>query len=376
MGVRLLVATLMSNTFRKMTLSYVATEAARQPAKEKINRPRNEPLLRAARETQKANAPSRFRHDLRFGKAAQEAAQGRKTMKNVLKTMIAATMLASTATVAMADGAKIFVIGGKADDPFWSIVKRGAEDAGKVVSAEGGSVTWLGPQNYDNLGVDAAELIRQAIDQKADAIVAPDWVPAAMDPAFQAVKAAGIPFIVYNAGGIKAADRLGAMNYIGAVDYLGGVAGGDYLAKAGHKNGVCVNSLPGAANIEDYCKGFVDGIKKAGGKADVLPLPATAEGNVTAVTQAVRAYLLQHADVDAIFATANLDAVGIVQGVAQAGKAGKAHLCGINFDQAILAQISAGTQDCAIDQQGYQQGFYAVSILNGYVNYGLTIPTR
>ena len=28
------------------------------------------------------------------------------------------------------------------------------------------------------------------------------------------------------------------------------------------------------------------------------------------------------------------------------------------------------------DQQGYQQGFYAVSILNGYVNYGLTIPTR
>jgi simple sugar transport system substrate-binding protein len=31
---------------------------------------------------------------------------------------------------AMADGAKIFVVGGKPDDPFWSIVKRGAEDAG------------------------------------------------------------------------------------------------------------------------------------------------------------------------------------------------------------------------------------------------------
>jgi len=297
-------------------------------------------------------------------------------VKKTIKFVLAAALLASTATVALADGAKIFVVGGKADDPFWSIVKRGAEDAGKVVSAEGGKVVWLAPQNYDNLGVDAAELIRQAIDQKADAIVAPDWAPAAMDPAFQAVKAAGIPFIVYNAGGIQAADRLGAMNYVGAVNYLGGVAGGDYLAKAGHKSGVCVNSLPGAANIEDYCKGFGDGIKKAGGKSDVLPLPATAEGNVTAVAQAVRAYLLQHPDVDAIFATANLDAVGIVQGIAQAGKAGKAHLCGINFDQAILAQIAAGTQDCAIDQQGYQQGFYAVSILNGYVNYGLSIPTR
>lgn len=275
-----------------------------------------------------------------------------------------------------ANAAHIFVVGGKPDDPFWSIVKRGAEDAGKVVAAEGGSVTWLGPQNYDNLGPDAAELIRQAIDQHADAIVAPDWVPEAMDPAFKAVVAAHIPLVVYNAGGIQAADRLGALNYVGAVDYKAGVAGGDYLGKAGNLNGVCVNSLPGAANIEDYCKGFAEGITKAGGKAEVLPLPATAEGNVTAVTQAVRAYLLQHPNINAVFTTANLDAVGAVQAVAQAGKNGKVKICGINFDQAILSNIGNGSQACAIDQQGYQQGFYAVSILNGYVNYGLTIPTR
>ena len=284
-------------------------------------------------------------------------------------------MAASTAS-AWADGAKIFVIGGKADDPFWSVVKRGAEDAGIVAKARGGSVTWLAPQNYDNLGPDAAELIRQAISQHADAIVAPDWVPAAEDPAFQSVKEAGIPFIVYNAGGIQAADKLGALNYVGAVDYKAGVAGGEYLGKHGGKSGVCVNSLPGAANIEDYCRGFKDGMTSAGGKADVLPLPATAEGNVTAVTQAVRAYLLQHPTVDSVFTTANLDAVGAAQAVAQSGKGGKVQICGVNFDEAILSQISAGTQACAVDQQGYQQGFYAVAILNGYVNYGLTIPTR
>ena len=284
-------------------------------------------------------------------------------------------MFASTAG-AWADGAKIFVIGGKADDPFWSIVKRGAEDAGIVAKARGGSVTWLAPQNYDNLGPDAAELIRQAISQHADAIVAPDWVPAAEDPAFKSVKDAGIPFIVYNAGGLEAADRLSALNYVGAVDYKAGVAGGEYVGKHGSKTGLCVNSLPGAANIEDYCRGFKDGITSAGGKAEVLPLPATAEGNVTAVTQAVRAYLLQHQAIDSVFTTANLDAVGAAQAVAQSGKAGKVQICGVNFDEAILSQISAGTQACAVDQQGYQQGFYAVSILNGYVNYGLTIPTR
>ena len=137
-------------------------------------------------------------------------------MKITSKLVATATTL-MFATASMA--ADIFVIGGKPDDPFWSRVKMGAEDAGKVAESQGGSVTWLGPQNYDNLGPDAAELIRQAIDQGADAIVGPNWVPDAMDPAFQAVVAAGIPLVIYNAGGIEAADRLGALNYVGAVDY-------------------------------------------------------------------------------------------------------------------------------------------------------------
>ena len=112
------------------------------------------------------------------------------TPKNWLKSGVAAVVLSITASTGVAHAADIFVVGGKPDDPFWSIVKRGAEDAGIVAEAQGGSVTWLGPQNYDNLGVDAAELIRQAIDQGADAIVGPDWVPEAMDPAFEAVVAA------------------------------------------------------------------------------------------------------------------------------------------------------------------------------------------
>jgi simple sugar transport system substrate-binding protein len=294
--------------------------------------------------------------------------------KRVWAALLTTAVMAIGVPSAMA--AKIFVVGGKPDDPFWSIVKRGAEDAGLVVKAQGGSVTWLGPQNYDNLGVDAAELIRQAIDQHADAIVGPDWVPEAMDPAFKDVVKAGIPLIIYNAGGIKAADRLGALNYVGSDDYKAGEAGGDYLAKHGNKTGVCINTLPGAANIEAFCSGFKEGITKAGGTATVLPLPATSFGSATAVAQAVKAYLLQHPDVNAVFTIGNVDSNSAVNGIAQSGKTGKVHVCGINFDESILANIKAGTMDCAIDQQGHLQGFLAVSILNLNVNYGLTVPTR
>lgn len=289
-------------------------------------------------------------------------------------TASTAIVAACAATAVMA--ADIFVIGGKPDDPFWSIVKRGAEDAGLVAAAQGGSVTWLGPQNYDNLGVDAAELIRQAISQGADAIVGPDWVPEAMDPAFQAVVDAGIPLIIYNAGGIGAADRLGAMNYVGSDDYKAGVAAGEYFAENGETNLVCINTLPGAANIEAHCKGMTDGITAKGGTGDTLPLPATSFGNSTAVAQAVKAYLLQHPEITGVYTIGNVDANSAINGIMQAGKAGQVKVGGVNMDETILNNIKTGSQMFTIDQQGYLQGYLAVSILNGHVNYGLSVPTR
>lgn len=297
-------------------------------------------------------------------------------LKNWLGAGGVAVALSLGAGGAAAQGADIFVVGGMPADPFWSIVKRGAEDAGILVAAQGGSVTWLGPQNYDNLGPDAAELIRQAIAQGADAIVGPNWVPEAMDPAFRAVTEAGIPLIIYNAGGIDAADRLGALNYIGSDDQEAGRAAGLYLAEAGQTNGVCINTLPGAANIEAFCAGFVAGMTEGGGAAGILPLPATAFGSQTAVAQAVRAHLLQNPDIDAVFAVSDVDANAAISGIQQAGKTGAVSVCGINFNETILQNIQAGTQACAIDQQGYMQGFLAVAILNAHVNFGLTVPTR
>lgn len=299
-----------------------------------------------------------------------------KLINSLLSAAAVSAFAMVGATAASAEGANIFVIGGKADDPFWSIVKRGAEDAGIVVEAQGGSVTWLGPQNYDNLGVDAAELIRQAIDQGADAIVGPNWVPEAMDPAFEAVVAAGIPLVIYNAGGVEAADRLGAMNYVGSDDYEAGVAAGAYFFAHDSSNLVCINTLPGAANIEDHCRGMNDSIAASGGTGDTLPLPATAFGSSTAVAQAVKAYLLQHPDVTGVYTIGNVDANSAISAVMQSGKTGKVFVGGVNMDETILNNINTGKQLFTIDQQGYLQGYLAVSILNGRVNYGLTVPTR
>lgn len=297
------------------------------------------------------------------------------TTKSIVAALLASAAVMTGAAAMAQDGANIFVVGGKADDPFWSIVKRGAEDAGAVVEAQGGSVTWLAPQNYDNLGPDAADLIRTALSQSPDAIVAPDWVPEAMDDAFKAAVEAGVPVIVYNAGSLDKATELGAMNYIGSDDYEAGRAGGVYFAENGSKNVICVNTIPGAASLEARCQGIADGIAESGGVSNQLPLPATSFGNPTAVAEAIKAALLQDQTVDGVITISAGDADSASIAIMQAGVGETVKLGTFDLNQGTLDRISAGEQLFAIDQQPYLQGYLAVSLLNGYVNYGLKVPT-
>ncbi len=283
---------------------------------------------------------------------------------------------AEEAAAPSGDGPNIFVVGGKADDPFWSKVKRGAEDAGKVVEAQGGSVTWLGPQNYDNLGPDAAKLIQNAISQGADAVVGADWVPEAMDPAFKAVVDAGIPLIIYNSGGIEAADNVGALNYVGSDESVAGQAGGKFFGEQGAKNVLCVNTLPGAANTEARCQGIADGIAEAGGTSTQLPLPSSQFGDPTAVSQAIKAALLQDDTVDGVVTISTGDAEAAASAIEQANAGDKVALGTFDLDENQLARISEGKQLFAIDQQPYMQGYLAVSMLNGYTQWGLNLPQR
>jgi len=272
--------------------------------------------------------------------------------------------------------AVIYVVGGKADDPFWSRVKRGAEDAAKVVKAGGGSVTWLGPQNYDNLGPDAAKLIDTAISNNATAIIGPDWVPEAEDAAFKRVVDKGIPLWIYNSGGIEAADRLGALNYIGSDDHEAGKAGGEYLGQQGAENVLCVNTLPGAANSEARCDGIAEGIEASGGSSKQLPLPSSSFGNPTAVSQAIKAALLKDDSVDAVVTISTGDADAAASGIQQAGMGDDIDLGTFDMDESQLKKIKDGKLLFCIDQQPYMQGYLAVSLANSYVKYGINLPQR
>lgn len=295
-----------------------------------------------------------------------------QVMKNLGK-ILATTALVVSASAAMA--ADIAVIGGSNDDAFWNKIKKGLDDATPGIVANGGSVNYLRLVNYDNFAPDVVQLIRTAISMEVDGLVIPDWVPEAEDPAIKEAIAAGITVILMNAGGGDKARELGAINYVGNEEYPAGVAGGEYFAKAGKKNVLCVNTLPGATNTEARCKGVMDAMVAAGGASTQLPLPTTSFGDATAVAEAIKAEILKDETIDGVITISAGDADSAAIGIEQSGRQAGVALASFDMNEANLARIKAGTQLFCIDQQPYLQGFLATSILASAIDFGTSLPT-
>ena len=284
---------------------------------------------------------------------------------------------ASTGSGGAGGKVRIFVVGGESSDPFWSQVKLGAQAAGAAFAGQGASVTWLGPQNYDNLGPDAAQLLRTALSESPSAVVGPDWVPAAEDPAFKAVAAAHVPLIVYNAGGVSEATKDGALAYVGTDDYQAGVGGGKAFGTANAKHVLCVNTLPGQSESEARCSGVKSGLASSdGGKMTELELSPSNFGKPTAVAQGIKAALLKDSSIDGVITIGVADADSAYSALQQANLTGKVKLGTFDVDSTQLQRIKAGEQLFSIDQQGYLQGYYAVTELFTYVKWGMLLPSN
>jgi simple sugar transport system substrate-binding protein len=270
----------------------------------------------------------------------------------------------------------IVVIGGASDDSFFSAVKRGVDDATRVVEANGGKVTYLALANYNNLGPDAAQLAKNALGQNPSVVAIPDWVPEAEEPAIEEIIDSGVPVIIYNSGGMEAAERVGALSYIGTDEYLAGVAGGERLGEAGVKNNLCVNTVPGAQNLEDRCRGVADGLAESGGTSTQLALAGSNYGNQTAVAQAIKAALQQDSSIDGLSTVGGSDSAAALDALNQAGSAGTVSYVHFNVDTNTLKAVQDGIALAAIDQQPYAQGYYTVSSAFQYANWGIELPTK
>ncbi|MCB0126776.1 MAG: substrate-binding domain-containing protein, partial [Caldilineaceae bacterium] len=274
------------------------------------------------------------------------------------EAQVQAEPVAQAAEAPGAGARHICAIGGA--DAFFAVVKNGADLAGARVTEAGSEYTWIPLPNYDNIGPDMVKLIEQAVAQECTALAVPVWDGAAQAPALAAATAAGVKVFMYNSGLPLLEDgTIEAYGYYGTDEYQAGLAAGEYFATHGSSNIRCVNTQPGAVNWQQRCGGLIEGATANGAQADEIILPAENFGDAAAISAAVQAALAADPTIDGFATGSSADADAVNEAIQAMGST--AQTGGWDVSVNVINRIIDGEQLFAVDQQGWYQGWLAVS---------------
>ncbi|MDB5526353.1 MAG: hypothetical protein JWM58_4116 [Rhizobium sp.] len=296
----------------------------------------------------------------------------RKLGGYVLAAIFALAALPAANALAQEDQTIIF-LAGPSSDPFWGAVQQGFDQATKDLGVK---TQWTAPQDFNDIVPIYTKMLEAAIARKPAAIVVGNFFPEPTEPLIKQAVAAGVPVLVYNSGRTTWKE-LGAIGFIGEDPWLMGNAGGKKAVANGVKNGLCINQIAANPVLEMRCKGYIDAITEAGGKAKLVTLPSEDIGNSQKVQAAVSAMLMTDQSIDGIItlgAAVAVDALESVKVVRAAGR--KVDLGTIDLGKTVLEAVRDGEMSYAIDQQPFLQGYFGVLIAHQFVNYRLAPATE
>ncbi len=229
---------------------------------------------------------------------------------------------------------------------FWSVVKKGAEQAAKE---QGVKLTW---SPSDNDPQKQAQLIDAAVSQKVDGLAVSVPNASAIRGSLKKAQDAGIPIVTLNSGAEDFQD-LGAITHVGQTEEIAGRAAGDRLKSAGVKKVLCVIHEQGNIGLQQRCDGVKEGF---GGTVTNLQVKGTAD---VATTQTeIRSKLQADKSFDGVIAL-NPDIASAAKSAIN-GAGSDAKLATFDLSPSLLKDIQAGNVEFAVDQQQYLQGYLPV----------------
>jgi simple sugar transport system substrate-binding protein len=250
--------------------------------------------------------------------------------------------------------ARIAVVShGQASDPFWAIVKKGLDDAARQT---GVAVSYRAPDTYDVARM--RRLIEEAISARLDGLIVslPD-VQALRAPIMRAERA-GIPVVSINSGSDRFRD-LGILAHVGQPEWRAGFEAGRRMARAGVRNGVCVNQEQGNAGLDQRCQGFAAGMRRGGANSVELVVdlqdPDQAQQRIAQEVRGIGA--------DGILSLGTGSAVPALKAVRAGGFGREVQLATFDLSPEILEAVRIKRMLFAVDQQPYLQGYLPVILL-------------
>lgn len=255
----------------------------------------------------------------------------------------------------------ILITHGLANDPYWNIVKHGADDAAKQLGVE---VEYRAPETFDMIRM--ADLITSAVNQRPDGIIVTIPDASALGDAIKAAVSSGIPVVSVNSGA-DVASKLGTLIHIGQDEYPAGKVVGEKLKEAGSKKVICINHEVGNTALDDRCRGVADGF---GG--DVAVIPTT--NDFQEVKSKVAAALAGDTEIDTVVAlSAGQAGEPAVAAAQEAGRPIK--VASFDLSPGFLKDLEDGKALFAVEHQPYFHGYLSTVLLANYIRYGL-MPTN
>ncbi len=232
---------------------------------------------------------------------------------------------------------------------FWSVVKKGAEQAAKE---QGVKLTWS-PSNNDPQK--QAQLIDAAVSQKVDGLAVSVPNASAIQGSLKKAQDAGIPIVTLNSGA-EDFQKLGAITHVGQTEEIAGRAAGERLKDAGVKKVLCVIHEQNNIGLQQRC----DGVKEGFGSA-VTNLQVKGTADIATTQTEIRSKLQADKSFDGVIAL-NPDIASAAKS-AISGAGSDAKLATFDLSPSLLKDIQAGNVEFAVDQQQYLQGYLPVVFL-------------
>lgn len=239
---------------------------------------------------------------------------------------------------------------GASGDAFWSVVKAGAERAGKDM---GNTVSY----QSDGDPQKQSQLIDAAVNQKVDGLVVSMANPDALRASVEKAVSAGIPVITINSGQDDSA-AFGAITHVGQDESVAGQGAGQRLKDGGVTNLVCVVHEAGNIGLEQRCAGAKQAL---GGKVENVQVDGE---NLQSAQATIKSKLQADTSVDGVLTLNPGVAAVAVTAVAEAGS--EATLATFDLNADVVAAIQDSKIDFAVDQQQYEQGYLPVVLLTLY----------
>ena len=148
--------------------------------------------------------------------------------------------------------------------------------------------------------------------------------------------------------------------FVGSDNYEGGKLAGEYMIKAsnGQARVAILEGIPGHETGDSRLRGFRDAVTAAPGISIVASQPANWERDQG--FNVFQNMLQAHPDIDSVFACSDLMALGAIEALAAAGKAGKVRVVGFDALDDAKKAIAAGTMAASVAQFPSEMGRVAV----------------